>query len=113
MPTLVIGNMKAVGDEEAMARYRAEVLATIEAYGGRFAIRGGHVDVLEGDWHPEHLSIMEFPSLSTFGVLVDQAAASAQAAWTVRISWWVGWWGFVARNRAAIRTRRSLMIMSW
>jgi uncharacterized protein (DUF1330 family) len=62
MPTLVIGNLAAIQDEAAIAQYRAEALRTVEAYGGRFAIRGGDIDVLEGNWQPEHLSILEFPS---------------------------------------------------
>jgi len=45
MATLVIGNITAVRDEAGMARYRAEVLPTVEAYGGRFAIRSRTVSV--------------------------------------------------------------------
>lgn len=62
MTTLVIGNVRAVRDEAAMARYRAAVLATLQKYGGGFAVRGGRIDVVEGEWHPTHLSIMEFPT---------------------------------------------------
>ncbi len=62
VPTLLIGNVKAVRDPEAMAEYREKVLGTLQAYGGRFAVRGGAVDVFEGEWTPVHLSIMEFPS---------------------------------------------------
>ncbi|MEU4769921.1 DUF1330 domain-containing protein [Actinosynnema sp. NPDC023794] len=62
MPTFLIGNVTSVADPESMARYRAEVLRTLHLHGGRFAIRGGRFDVLEGDWWPTHLSVMEFPS---------------------------------------------------
>ena len=30
--------------------YRKTVLPTIEAYGGRFLVRGGKMEVLEGNW---------------------------------------------------------------
>ncbi|MEV0230714.1 DUF1330 domain-containing protein [Nonomuraea sp. NPDC050786] len=62
MTTFVIGNVAAIPDKEKMAEYRAKVLATLQAYGGGFAIRGGAFDVLEGDWQPTHLSVMRFPS---------------------------------------------------
>ena len=62
MPALVIGNVTAVRDERAMAEYREKVLATLQLYGGGFEVRGGTVDVLEGEWRPEHLSVMWFPT---------------------------------------------------
>ncbi|MGW1146245.1 DUF1330 domain-containing protein [Streptomyces sp. NPDC002454] len=62
MTALLIGNVGAIGDEERMARYRAEVLRTLELYGGGFLIRGGTFEALEGDWRPTHLSVMEFPT---------------------------------------------------
>ena len=34
----------------------------IEKYGGRFIARGGSIEVLEGDWHPTRLVVVEFPS---------------------------------------------------
>lgn len=62
MTTFVIGNVGHVPDPAAMAEYRAKVLATLRRYGGGFAVRGGKIDVLEGDWRPTHLSVMEFPT---------------------------------------------------
>jgi uncharacterized protein (DUF1330 family) len=43
--------------------YRRMVLPTIEAFGGRFAARGGRTEVLEGQWLPRRVVIVEFPSL--------------------------------------------------
>jgi uncharacterized protein (DUF1330 family) len=43
--------------------YRQMVLPTITAYGGRFVARGGRTEVLEGDWSPGRVVILEFPSL--------------------------------------------------
>jgi uncharacterized protein (DUF1330 family) len=42
--------------------YRRLVTPTLEQYGGRFIVRGGPIDVLEGDWRPGRLVIIEFPS---------------------------------------------------
>lgn len=44
--------------------YRAMVLPTITAYGGRFIARGGRTDVLEGAWAPRRVVIIEFPTLA-------------------------------------------------
>lgn len=42
--------------------YRALVLPTIAAYGGRFVVRGGRTEVLEGAWAPRRVVIIEFPT---------------------------------------------------
>lgn len=62
-------NMKAfliaaetVKDEAMFARYRKEVLPTIEAFGGQFIVRGGNLTALEGEWPHPRLVIIEFPS---------------------------------------------------
>jgi uncharacterized protein (DUF1330 family) len=39
------------------------VLPTIAAFGGRFVARGGRTEVLEGEWSPRRLVIVEFPSV--------------------------------------------------
>jgi uncharacterized protein (DUF1330 family) len=64
VPTLVIANVAAVSNPEGMAEYRARVLDTLQRYGGGFYIRGGEVEVLEGGWHPGHLSIIAFPTMA-------------------------------------------------
>jgi uncharacterized protein (DUF1330 family) len=43
--------------------YRAMVLPTITAFGGRFIARGGKTEVLEGQWDPRRMVIIEFPSM--------------------------------------------------
>ena len=37
--------------------------AAIAAYGGRFVVRGGAAETLEGDWKPARLVVLEFDSL--------------------------------------------------
>ena len=51
-----------VHDREAYEGYRSQVMPTLEQYGGRFLVRGGAVEVLEGDWRPGRFVILEFPS---------------------------------------------------
>lgn len=51
-----------VTDPELNERYRSQVQAIIEQYGGRFLVRGGKVDELEGSLSLPRLVVMEFPS---------------------------------------------------
>ena len=53
-----------VTDPARYAEYRQRVPATVAAYGGRFLVRGGEHQVVEGNWHPRRLVVLEFPSLA-------------------------------------------------
>jgi uncharacterized protein (DUF1330 family) len=63
MAAYVIGDVN-VKNPEAYQEYRKQVLATIEKYGGRFLVRGGEHEVLEGAWRPRRLVILEFPDMA-------------------------------------------------
>jgi uncharacterized protein (DUF1330 family) len=54
-----------VKDPVRYEEYRKTVAPTLAAYGGRFLVRGGKVDVLEGSWLPKRLVIVEFPDVAT------------------------------------------------
>jgi uncharacterized protein (DUF1330 family) len=43
--------------------YRRQVPATVEKYGGRFVVRGGASETLEGDWGPKRVVVLEFPTM--------------------------------------------------
>jgi uncharacterized protein (DUF1330 family) len=62
MAAYVIGEIE-VTDPSAYDEYRRQVLATIEKFGGRFAVRGGAVEPLEGGWAPKRVVVVEFPTL--------------------------------------------------
>jgi uncharacterized protein (DUF1330 family) len=49
-----------VTDPDLYAEYRAQVLPTIERFGGRFLVRGGGSEILEGSWQPERVVVLEF-----------------------------------------------------
>jgi uncharacterized protein (DUF1330 family) len=59
MPAYVIADTD-VQDPERYERYRAVSPDAIAAGGGRFIARGGEVVVLEGDWRPKRLVLLEF-----------------------------------------------------
>ena len=44
--------------------YLEAAVRTATAYGGVYKARGGEMTVLEGDWEPERMVIIEFPSMN-------------------------------------------------
>ena len=52
-----------VRDPEQYERYKAASPAAVASGGGRFVARGGELAVLEGDWDPSRVVILEFPDL--------------------------------------------------
>ena len=61
MKGYLIGEIE-VTDQATYDEYRKQVLATVEKYGGRFMVRGGKVEPLEGGWAPKRIVALEFPS---------------------------------------------------
>ena len=61
MKGYVIGEIE-VTDQKPYDEYRGQVLATIEKYGGRFLVRGGRAEAVEGA-APKRMVVLEFPSL--------------------------------------------------
>jgi uncharacterized protein (DUF1330 family) len=53
-----------VTDPAAYDEYRQRVPATLAAHEGRFLVRGGALEVVEGSWRPRRLVVLEFPSLA-------------------------------------------------
>jgi uncharacterized protein (DUF1330 family) len=52
-----------ITDPEAYERYKADVPATLAAYGGKFLVRGGRAETLEGNWEPNRVVVLEFESV--------------------------------------------------
>lgn len=65
MAVYVIADVEVV-DRVGYEEYRAQVPATIAAYGGRYLARGGATEVLEGSWSPKRCIILEFPDMARF-----------------------------------------------
>ncbi|HEX9447488.1 MAG TPA: DUF1330 domain-containing protein, partial [Dongiaceae bacterium] len=53
---------ETIDDEKMFDEYRAQVIPTIEAFGGRFLVRGGKFTVLEGNMPHRRVAVLEFPS---------------------------------------------------
>ena len=54
-----------VTNPEGYKEYTATVPDTIARYGGRFLVRGGASEALEGDWPKIRRVILEFPDVET------------------------------------------------
>ena len=52
-----------VTDPRTFEEYRKLVPPTIEAFGGRYVVRGGDVGSLEGDWRPKRMVVIEFDDM--------------------------------------------------
>ena len=62
MPAYIIVDL-TVTDLPTMEEYRKRVPATLGKYGGRFLVRGGAHQTVEGDWKPNRIVVLEFPSM--------------------------------------------------
>lgn len=62
MPAYVIANID-VHDADGYRAYVEGAPATVAEHGGRYIARGGESEVLEGEWQPKRLVILEFPSM--------------------------------------------------
>ena len=62
MPAYVIVETD-VHDPEQYEHYKAASPGAVAACGGRFLVRGGEHVVLEGDWDPKRLVMLEFEDL--------------------------------------------------
>ena len=50
-------------DEAAFAEYAEKIVEVIAEAGGKYLVRGGGVNVIDGDWSPQRLVIIEFDSV--------------------------------------------------
>jgi uncharacterized protein (DUF1330 family) len=62
MPAYVVVETD-IQDPEQYELYKKASPAAVEAGGGRFIARGGELAILEGDWRPKRLVLLEFPDL--------------------------------------------------
>lgn len=62
MAALMIVDIEVL-DPVLYEEYKRLASAAIAAYGGRYLVRGGRSEVLDGDWTPRRLVVLEFDSL--------------------------------------------------
>lgn len=62
MPAYVIALVEIL-QPERYPEYKEHASRAIVAFGGRYIVRGGRVEVLEGEWAPKRTVILEFDNM--------------------------------------------------
>jgi uncharacterized protein (DUF1330 family) len=88
MPAYILASLQ-ITDPVAFEAYRRDVPAVIAAYGGRYLVRGGGIEALEGDAPGSRLVIVEFPDMPRLKAFYHSAEYQPLLA---------------LRNRAAVST---------
>lgn len=52
----------SINDQKEYEEYKKLTPATIAAYDGKFIVRGAQTESLEGNWDPQRIVVLEFPS---------------------------------------------------
>ena len=74
MPAYVIAAVSEAWDQDKLIRYREGNTEVVAEYGGRFVARGGSLELLEGDWDPLRIVIIEFPDMDAARAWHDSEA---------------------------------------
>jgi uncharacterized protein (DUF1330 family) len=64
MPAYYIGEHK-ISDAALFDDYLAKVVPMVERFGGRYLTKAGSHEILEGDWKPNRVVIIEFPDIAS------------------------------------------------
>ena len=62
MPAYIIVEIE-IHDPETYEEYKKLTPISLAAYGGKFIVRGGRIETLEGDWQPQRIVVLEFPTV--------------------------------------------------
>lgn len=89
MSAYIIANV-TVTNPAQYDEYRQWSTAAIQAHQAEVCVRGGQVEVLEGDWAPERLVVLKFASVAAARVFYDspeygQARAAREGAAIMRM----------------------------
>lgn len=75
----IIANV-TVTNSDQYAEYRRLSSLAMQAHGAEVCVRGGAVEVLEGDWHPDRVVILKFPSVEKARAFYDSSEYGAARA---------------------------------
>ena len=77
MPSAYIIANVTVTNPEQYAEYRKLSSIAVQAHGAEFCVRGGTVEVLEGDWTPDRVVVLKFPSMAQAKAYYDSVEYTA------------------------------------
>jgi uncharacterized protein (DUF1330 family) len=61
MPAYIIVEIEIL-DPVGYEEYKTLAGGTVKKYGGKYIVRGGKTEVLEGGWEPKRIVVLEFES---------------------------------------------------
>lgn len=67
---LIIANVRVTNPQQ-YDEYRKWSTAAMQAHGAEVLARGGRAEVLEGDWQPERVVVLRFPSFEAAQAFYD------------------------------------------
>ena len=88
MPAYILVDCE-VTDPVRYESYKKLAQAAVAKHGGRYIVRGGVATVLEGNWQPNRVVVLEFPSVDAirrFHASPEYRAARAQRDGAARMS---------------------------
>ena len=62
MPAYIIVEIE-ITDSVGYEEYKRQAAATVEQYGGKYIVRGGVCETLEGDWKPKRIVVLQFDNM--------------------------------------------------
>ncbi len=80
MPVAYLIVESSITDPEAFKQYMAAAPAVVREFGGDYLVRGGRMDVLEGNWTPPRLTVLRYPSFEAARNMYDSPAYVAARA---------------------------------
>tara|TARA_Y100000590_G_scaffold460635_2_gene620383 strand:+ start:447 stop:734 length:288 start_codon:yes stop_codon:yes gene_type:complete len=54
-----------VHDADTFSEYRNQVEPTVELYGGEYIVRGGELEVVEGEWQLNRMVVIRFDNVAS------------------------------------------------
>ena len=78
MTAYIVGDIKVL-EPDAYQEYVAQAPAFIAKHGGTYLVRGGDTSIAEGEWQPERIVVIRFPSRENARALLDDPGYRAIA----------------------------------
>jgi uncharacterized protein (DUF1330 family) len=63
-----------ITDPEKFKDYLIAAPEVVKAFGGEYLVRGGRMQVIEGDWQPPRMTVLRFPSFEQAQAMYDSPA---------------------------------------
>jgi uncharacterized protein (DUF1330 family) len=63
MPAYIIVDLE-ITDPVNYDEYKKLARATVEKYSGKYLVRGGACETLEGDWKPKRIVVLQFENIA-------------------------------------------------